>query len=68
MSRRSMTRLAPNSAATVGRQQQIPLSLIQYDPTASPPVKITNWSGADATLAASIVVGLINQGILSVAS
>lgn len=53
--------------ATVGMQRQIPLSLIQYDPTAAPPVKITNWSGADATLAQGIVLALIQQQILTVA-
>jgi hypothetical protein len=52
--------------ATVGTQRQIPLSLITYDPTASPAVKIANWSGADAALAAGIVLGLIQQQILSV--
>ena len=53
--------------ATVGMQRQIPLSLIQYDPIAAPPVKIANWSGADATLAAGIVLALLQQQILTVA-
>lgn len=54
------------AAASAGLQRQIPLSLITYDDTASPPVTIANWAaGDDLTLAQSIVANLVQLGILN---
>jgi hypothetical protein len=55
--------------ATLGMQQQIPLSLIEYDATQSPPIQITNGpTGTDFTVVQAIVVALIKQSILKVQS
>jgi hypothetical protein len=57
------------NTATLGMQQQIPLSLIQYDPTQTPSVQITNGpTGVDLQVAQAIVVSLIQQGVLSTAA
>ena len=57
------------NTATLGMQQQIPLSLIKYDPTQTPPVQITNGpTGVDLKVVQALVVSLIQQGVLSTAT
>lgn len=58
------------NTATLGMQQQIPLSLIQYDPTQTPPIKITNGptGASDLKVVQAIVVSFMQQGVLRTAT
>ncbi|HLY57851.1 MAG TPA: hypothetical protein VKS60_19975 [Stellaceae bacterium] len=54
-----------------GKQYQIPLPLISYDPTQTPPVILTAWpqstaiAPGDLALAQTLIQTLINQGNLT---
>ncbi len=57
-----------------GTLYQIPLPLISYDTTKTPPVVLTAWpqsgsiAASDVTLAEAIIQNLINQGVLTLSS
>jgi hypothetical protein len=54
-----------------GKQYQIPLPLILYDPAASPPADLSLWpefanlAAADQALARTLVATLVNHGVLA---
>jgi hypothetical protein len=56
-----------------GKQYQIPLPLILYDPAASPPANLSLWpqfaklAAADQALAQTLIATLVNQGVLAIA-
>jgi len=53
-----------------GKQYQIPLPLIRYDPAASSPADLSLWpafnnlAAADQVLARTLIATLVNQGVL----
>jgi hypothetical protein len=55
-----------------GKQYQIPLPLIRYDPAASPSADLTLWpafgmiAASDQALAQTLIATLVNQGVLSI--
>ena len=57
-----------------GTQYQIPLPLISYDTTQTPPVVLTGWpqftglTVSDQALAQAIIQNLINGGVLALKS
>jgi hypothetical protein len=54
-----------------GKQYQIPLPLIRYDPAGSPPTDLSLWpqfanlAATDKTLAQTLIATLVNQGVLT---
>jgi hypothetical protein len=54
-----------------GKQYQIPLPLIRYDPAASPPADLSLWpqlaklAVTDRALAQTLIASLVNQGVLT---
>jgi len=54
-----------------GKQYQIPLPLILYDPAAAAPANLLLWpqfsklAATDQTLAQNLIVTLVNRGVLS---
>jgi len=57
-----------------GAQYQIPLPLVSYDTTQTPPVVLTGWPqftsipASDQALAVTVIQNLINQGVLTLQS
>ena len=53
-----------------GKQYQIPLPLIRYDPVSSSPADLSLWpafnnlAAADQVLARTLIATLVNQGVL----